>query len=275
METSNTLEQLKRSFYEATGKDLSAWEKMGIPYMALPDLIYFYILHSQKEKKVLDAFTRIAPKYHGINPVLPAHRTAFADFLSLFREKKLGDNERFISSFVRLYLPYFKNDIITNRARPRLPHCENKDEVFVDLITGISFIEFYPDLKEDTFYYLVDASLFVCEGLRQAKESFPHLTIQVIRKNVLKLDKKDFHAPISILRAKNLFGYVSIHKWDIQNLQGLIRPGGRFVFQEYSYRKVKHAPKVATWFKGWKKIVEKGNAKDKNDLDTITYIKPY
>lgn len=182
---------------------------------------------------------------------MPEHVEAIADFLTLFKQKRLSNNKSFISAAVSLYLPFFKNKVLPpDKKRPELPQCENKNEIFLDLITGFNFIQFYPDLKEDTFYYLVDTSLFVCEGLRQERAFHPHLNIQVIRKSVLKLKKEDFKAPVSLLRAKNLFGYVSINKWDIEHFQSLIRPGGQFIFQEHTGRKRSYPTQIHPWFKG-------------------------
>lgn len=48
MNTERIIEQLKESYLKATGKELSEFEKIGIPYEVIPDTISLYILHQNK-----------------------------------------------------------------------------------------------------------------------------------------------------------------------------------------------------------------------------------
>lgn len=281
MTNDNTLIKLIEDIYQQkAGHDFTFLKDLNIAYTEMPSLLHIYDVYRRNKEATVEAFIQ----YLGLKELSEDCLAKIT--LNLLRilyfydmsEKNIEQND-FIHLCAKLYIKFYKNKYIgKGLSLPELPST-NPNGIFLDLVTGNDFINYYPFLNPETHYYLVDNSTFACEVLNLKKAEYPKLNIDILQKSVMDLLPDDFPTKIDVVRAKNVFAYAGFDfQYNIKKIQELILPGGIFIFQEHAcHNTINHEiyAAIAPLFDGWDMEKNDGDATNPMSLATITYTKPF
>lgn len=189
--------------------DFTFLRELDIPCTEVPSLLHMYDVYKRDKKGTVDAFI----EYRGLEELsddcMLQMKANLCRILYFYDMTESGSCQNdFIHLCAQLYLRFYRNKYLEEGfSLPELPRTQ-PNGIFLDLVTGNDFINFYPYLSPDTHYYLVDNSAFACEVLNQKKVEYPKLNIDILQKNVMDLLPNDFPMKIDIVRAKLIFNII-------------------------------------------------------------------
>lgn len=281
MTNDNTLIKLIEDIYrQKTGYDFTFLKDLNIAYTEMPSLLHIYDVYRRDKEATVDAFIQYLGLKDLLEDCMLQMKANLCRILYFYDMTESGSYQSdFIHLCAKLYIKFYKNKHLeSGLSLPELPSTP-PNAIFLDLVTGNDFINYYPSLSPETHYYLVDNSAFACEVLNQKKVEYPKLNIDILQKNVMDLLPNDFPMKIDIVRAKNVFAYAGIDfQYNIKRIQELILPGGKFIFQEHACLKtINHEiyTTIAPLFAGWDMEKNDGDTTSPVSLATINYTKPF
>lgn len=281
MTNNNTLIKLIEDIYlQNMGYDFTFLKDLNIPYTEVPSLLHIYDVNRRDKDNTVEAFIQYLGLKELSEDCMTQMKANLCRILLFYDMTEKGSYQNdFIHLCAKLYLKFYKNKYVEDGlSLPELPRTQ-PNGIFLDLVTGNDFINYYPYLSLETHYYLVDNSTFACEVLNQKKAECPVLNIDILQKDVMDLSPDDFPAKIDIIRAKNVFAYAGFgFQNNIKKIQELILPGGKFIFQEHAcLNSINHEiySAIIPLFEGWDMERNNGDVTSPVSLATITYTKPF
>lgn len=201
-------------------------------------------------------------------------------FLEFYERIEDDDNySSFISDCAEIYLENYRNIFVEKGfEHPVLPKNPILNSSYLDLASGFNFIDFYPQLQASCQYYLTDISKYTCRCLQLEALKFPDLSMNVLQKNIMQLERTDIEGKIGLIRAKNIYCYVPEFAQKVEELASWIESGGCFVFQESSQSSVIFESMHSDIFDlfvdwGWKYKMKLGDRNNPLALDTVWLLK--
>lgn len=201
-------------------------------------------------------------------------------FLAFYDRIEEDDNySSFISDCAEIYLGNYRNVFVDKGFQhPKLPQNPIPNTSYLDLASGFNFIDFYPQLHTGCEYYLTDISAYSCKCLEVEALKYPDLSISILQKDIMQLERTDIKGEIGLIRAKNIYCYVPEFPDKLEELASWIQPGGCFIFQEHTQSRTIYEnvyfdiPELFIGW-GWKYQREQGDIKNPLALDTVKFIK--
>ncbi len=272
----NTIQKLENIYLENSGNNFSFLTNYNIPKTEISTIAGIYNFYKYCSDSAIDYFIHKHRKVEGNSESL---KKELNDFLKFYK-KTITDSKyiEFIELLAKLYIDCYRNSFIDAGFKlPKLPSNPIENSVYIDLASGLDFINFYDFLSPTSTYYLIDKSVFSCKVLELKSKECNLENIVTLNKSVEDLSKQDFNNKIGTIRAKNLFCYIQFTPELILSLQKRIAPNGIFVFQEQSQSHTMKDPvyiQVKALFKnGWTSYFKEGNFENPLDLDTLIFVK--
>ena len=270
------IEEFEELYREYTGDSFDFLSKNGISVIDAPALMLIYDNCNYNKEKAIQGFIEFVNQKEKENTL----NTPLYNFYSFWEKVCFDPNYRdFARLGAEIYVDnYQENPEMAKYKWPDLPLCQKENTAFVDLVSGFGFSDYLKKLNPKTQYFLVDKSMVTCEALRYQIENLGLDNVRVIEKDIKSDISSDIEMEVEIIRAKNIFCYVSDFVEVIQLYQKMICDEGQFVFQEHSvYRSLFNESYrgLDVYFKdGWEKTmkIQMGNANIKS-FDSICYKK--
>jgi hypothetical protein len=253
-------------------------DEFDIPYTEIPTLLLIFDYNSYNKNESIDYFVH---EYRQIDTEkIRGLKTQLLAFLDFYTNNIFNPA---ISNFVDLaakeYLSKYINKFSSEFSIPILPKNDIKDSIFLDLVTGFDFINFYDQLDSNIDYYLVDKSVFSCKCLDFKAKELGLSNVNIINKDVLALEASDFIKSVGLIRAKNIFKYVPLFLVQLTFFKNLLPINGKFVFQERSaeniiFNKDFHYDKIKGLFiNDWFCEEKQDDKSNPLALDTLMFTK--
>jgi len=184
-------------------------DEFEIPYSELTTLILMFDFFTYDKVESVNYFVY---EYKQIkSDKIPNLKIQLLQFIDFYVDNIHNPNfSDFREIAAKTYLFNYKNKYSENHKFPILPKNEIPNSIYIDLVTGFDFINFYEQLDKNIDYHLVDKSVFSCKCLELKAKELNLTNVFVISKDVLELEKVDFNKPIGLIRAKNIFKYVPL-----------------------------------------------------------------
>ncbi|MCK4663563.1 MAG: hypothetical protein KAT68_11900 [Bacteroidales bacterium] len=270
--------EFENIYKRSTSSDFSFLDEFGIPYSELTTLLLIFDYCTYDKVNSVNYFIHTYNQIESEKVIqLKSHLLKFIDFYIT------NINNPIISDFIELasrtYLNNYKNKFTDKYKLPFLPKNNVVNSIYLDLVTGFEFNNFFNQLDENTDYYLVDKSIFSCKCLELKAKDSNLKNVFIINKDVLDLETSDFKKPIGLIRAKNIFKYVPLFLLKLPFLKNVLSTNGHFIFQERSkdniiFNRNTNYYRIKDLFQdGWECIEKRGDASNPLELDTLTFTK--
>lgn len=250
-------------------------DEFEIPSSELSSLILMFDYHLYDKNSAINYFIHDYRKIESPNiSNLKEHLSRFLDFYC-----SNISNIYFIETLAKTYLINYKNQFAEKYKHPLLPKNNIENSIYLDLVTGFDFINFYEHLEAENSYYLTDKSIFTCKCLELKSKELNLSNITILSKDILDLENNDFEKQVGLIRAKNVFRYVPLFFTHLTFFKSLLPFNGRFVFQERAmdniiFNNFIHYDKIKNLFlDGWDYSEERGNASNPLDFDSMIFTK--
>lgn len=194
------------------------FENERYPHSTLSEFPYFF-LYMQNLEETLEEYLRRYPIFNDFEGIRNV-----AEYMIRTNDLEL------LGWLAQIHV----NIHMTNKPAKyySLPEITMKGTAFVDLASGADFINFLDSINQNEDYYAVDVSVFACECVRYKSQLLGLDKIHVINKSIKDLKKSDIEGEIGIIRAKNIFTYVTDYLNYIQAHYEWLSVGGVMIFQE-------------------------------------------
>lgn len=205
------------------------WRKTGISLRAVEEILAISC-HNLSNDEAIQSFL---PIYHLVEKDNLDFVTELYNLLSFASDINGLNRQRFIEKCAELHLATYRSIHDGIHLYPALPTSPKSGTAFIDLVSGTDFKNYFDKFQNDTFYYAVDASLFACEVLTGKAAKLGLHNFKAICKNVMDLSRSDISEhEIGVIRAKNIFCYVSEYLYVIDEHLSWLCTGGEFIFAE-------------------------------------------
>ncbi|MDR0516492.1 MAG: hypothetical protein LBH25_05540 [Fibromonadaceae bacterium] len=277
------IDEIESEYFSKTGRDFSFLPEHGIPKNEITFLMFMYDYSHFNIEQLISFLTNNCS--YVTEPEMLSHMQPYLrEFYHLYENEILGnaDCAALIKKSAHVYSCNSKMDPDFEKyGRDKLYKYPKTGIKFVDLASGVNFIDFYGDLDKDTEYYLVDKSLFACECLEIFKKKKNISNVVVINKDVKDLQLEDIGGgkDIYVIRLKNIWSYVDNFHECIPKYQSFLMKDGIFLFQESSFCMDNFSPIYYNWLdgcfgEGWRKEEpERQSAENPRSLDSFIYRK--
>lgn len=272
------MQLVEQKYKKLSNNDFSFLSQNVIPESELTSLLVIYDFCKRDKSKTVNFFIN---EYYGskVMPDLAALTSGLLDFLNFFDKIEFDpEHEQIINLCATIYLKNYQNKLILEgHALPKLPSSPIEGSIYLDLVTGTDFINFYPQLSEKYEYWFIDKSQFALKCLEKKKADYPFHNIRLFNKDVRNFTFPTSSKKVGLIRAKNVFCYVDDFKSHLNKYSDMLESGGMFIFQEQSLSSTISNPiyqDIESYFNGWKKETKFDDPNNPLALDSIIFIKP-